>query len=131
VKLLHLATTTARLLSVAALYRELLPDVLQPQQIPAGVVPNYHVYAATCAVDRDGLVATLDAQAIQTNIYYPMPLTRQKGYRGATPALEATHAVCRQAIALPMYPEIRDAIVRTVAAAITTFAQGQARGVRS
>jgi len=131
VKLRYLDAMNARRRAVAALYRELLPDVLHPQQIPDEVVPNYHVYAATCATDRDGLIAALDAQAIQTNIYYPMPLTRQKGYRGATPALEATHAVCRQAIALPMYPEIPDAIVRTVAAAITTFAQGQARGVRS
>ena len=118
VKLRYLDAMNARRRAVAALYGELLPDVLQPQRIPDEVVPNYHVYAATCASGRDDLIAALDAQAIQTNIYYPMPLTRQKGYRGATPALEATHAVCRQAIALPMYPEIPEATVRTVAEAI-------------
>lgn len=126
VKLRHLDTMNARRRAVADLYRELLPPVMTPQDIPAGVVPNYHVYAATCAGDRDGLVAALDARQIQTNIYYPMPLTKQKGYRGATPPLEATLAVSRRIIALPMYPEIPEATVRTVAEAI-----GRHTGARS
>ena len=124
VKLRHLDAMNARRRAAADLYREVLPDsVLSPQQIPEGVVPNYHVYAATCASDRDGLIAALAAQSIQTNIYYPMPLTRQRGYRGATPPLEATLAVCRQIIALPMYAEMSHATVRTVAAAIDRYAR--------
>lgn len=126
VKLKHLDVMNARRRAVADLYRELLPPAMQPQQIPHGIVPNYHVYAATCAGDRDGLVAALDAQSIQTNIYYPMPLTKQKGYRGATPPLETTLAVSRKIIALPMYPEIPEAIVRTVAKAIADHLEARA-----
>lgn len=119
VKLRHLDAMNVRRRAVADLYRELVPaGVMRPQQISDGVVPNYHVYAATCAADRDGLVAALLAQLIQTNVYYPMPLTKQQGYRGATPPLDAATAVSRQIIALPMYPEISEAAVRTVAAAI-------------
>jgi dTDP-4-amino-4,6-dideoxygalactose transaminase len=116
---------------VADLYRELLPAVIRPQRIPDGVVANYHVYAARCAAHRDGLIAALTAQSIQTNIYYPMPLTQQQGYRGATPALEATAAVCRDIIALPMYPEIPEATVRAVASAIAAFMQAPGRGGRA
>ena len=123
VKLRHLDSMNARRRVVADLYRELLHDVIRPQRIPDGVVPNYHVYAATCAADRDGLIAALAAQSIQTNIYYPMPMTKQKGYRGADPALDATASVCRQVIALPMYPEIPEATVRTVAEAIRRHVQ--------
>ncbi len=126
VKLRHLDAMNARRRAVADLYREILPaGFMHPQQIPEGVVPNYHVYAATCAAGRDGLIAALDAQSIQTNIYYPMPLTMQKGYRGATPVLAATAGVCARVIALPMYPEIPESIVRTVAAAITTIMRGR------
>ena len=128
VKLRHLDAMNARRRAVADLYRELLPGGIRPQEIPAGVVPNYHVYSATCASDRDGLIAALEAQSIQTNVYYPMPLTQQKGYRGPAPLLEATLAVCRRVIALPMYPEIPEATVRTVASAVTAFvATGGAR----
>ena len=125
VKLRFLDAMNARRRAVADLYREVLPDVMQPQRIPDGVVANYHVYAATCDTDRDGLIAALDAQSIQTNIYYPMPLTKQRGYRGATPALTASDGVCARVIALPMYPEIPESIVRTVGAAVTTFMRGR------
>jgi len=108
--------------AVAALYRELLADRVTPQQIATGVTPNYHVYAGICSVDRDALVAELDRQAIQTNVYYPMPLTRQAGYRGPAFAVPHACATCQQIIALPMYPEINESVVRTVASAVNGFA---------
>jgi dTDP-4-amino-4,6-dideoxygalactose transaminase len=130
VKLRHLDAMNARRRAAADRYLEVLPTSIEPQRVPAGVVSNYHVYAATAVSDRDGLVAALTAQGIQTNIYYPMPLTRQKGYRGATPPLEATEALCRRVIALPIYPEIPDAVVRTVGRAVTRFAAGTGVGSR-
>jgi UDP-N-acetyl-3-dehydro-alpha-D-glucosamine 3-aminotranferase len=121
VKLRHLDAMNARRRALADRYRTLLPPTVQPQRIADRVVSNYHVYAARCASDRDGLVAALDAQSIQSNIYYPMPITRQQGYRGASPPLDATEAVCRSVIALPMYPEMPEATVHAVAAAVSDF----------
>src|SRR5262249_52326946 len=103
------------------LYRELLADCVAPQHIATGVTPNYHVYAGLCSVDRDALVAELDRQAIQTNVYYPMPLTHQAGDRGRAFALPQASAICRQIIALPMYPEMTESVVRTVASAVNGF----------
>jgi len=121
VKLRHLDTMNARRRALADLYRAHVPAAVRPQRVADGVVPNYHVYAARCALDRDGLVAALDALSIQSNIYYVMPITRQKGYRGATPPLEATESVCRSVIALPMYPEMTETVVRAVGAAVSDF----------
>ena len=66
-------------------------------------------------------MASLDAGGIQTNVYYPMPLTAQAGYRGAAFALPVAEHVSRHIMALPMYPEIPEEYVRTTAAAINAF----------
>jgi dTDP-3-amino-2,3,6-trideoxy-4-keto-D-glucose/dTDP-3-amino-3,4,6-trideoxy-alpha-D-glucose/dTDP-2,6-dideoxy-D-kanosamine transaminase len=121
VKLRHLDRMNARRCAIADLYRDLLDGRVTPQQIAPGVTPNYHVYAATCPTDRDALVAALERESIQTNVYYPMPLTAQKGYRGPAFALDAATDVSRRIIALPMYSEIPEAVVRTVAAAVNRF----------
>jgi dTDP-4-amino-4,6-dideoxygalactose transaminase len=123
VKLRHLDTMNARRRAIAALYGDLLDERwITPQQVEADVVPNYHVYAATCVGHRDALVASLEKHdSIQTNVYYPMPLTAQKGYRGRPFALDAAADVSGRIIALPMYPELAEPIVRTVAAAVNDF----------
>lgn len=125
VKLRHLESMNERRRKVAALYAELLdPAVITPQRVADGVVANFHVYAATVRERRDELIAALERQSIQTNVYYPMPLTRQKGYAGGPYDLPQASSLCQRVIALPMYPEIPDATIRTVAAAINAFYAG-------
>lgn len=125
VKLRHLDEMNRRRRVIADLYAGLLdPKFITPQRIDAGVVGNYHVYAATVRDRRDELIAALERQSIQTNVYYPMPLTRQKGYAGGPFDLPQASSVCERVIALPMYPEIPEATVRTVAAAINAFYTG-------
>ncbi len=123
VKLRHLDALNARRRAIADLYRACLPGTVRPQHVEAEVVPNYHIYAARCAANRDELTAALDARGIQSNVYYPMPLTRQKGYSGATPPLDVTEAVCRSIIALPMYPEMPHEVARAVAAVAAHLAE--------
>lgn len=122
VKLRHLDTMNARRREIAALYETLLdPAIMTPQRVAAEVVPNFHVYASLCARNRDGLIESLDRQQIQTNIYYPMPLTEQRGYAGAPFTLPVAKNVSRHIMALPMYPEIPQAYVRQTATAINAF----------
>jgi dTDP-4-amino-4,6-dideoxygalactose transaminase len=121
VKLKHLDAMNARRRRVAGLYASLLDRSVRPQRVAADGEPNYHVYAATCACDRDALVRSLDADAIQTNVYYPMPLTRQRGYRGAAFSLPSAADVSARIIALPMYPEIPDEVVRRVASGVNAL----------
>jgi dTDP-4-amino-4,6-dideoxygalactose transaminase len=73
--------------------------------------------------DRDKLGAALKAQGIPSAIYYPTPLSKQKGYRhfpsAPTPVSEK---VSKTVISLPMHPYLdaatQDRIIETVLAAV-------------
>jgi dTDP-4-amino-4,6-dideoxygalactose transaminase len=73
------------------------------------VVSNYHVFASRFQGDRAAFMRSLEAQQIQTNIYYVVPLHLQEANRflGYKPGdLPAAEALCEAAIALPLYPEL-------------------------
>ena len=66
----------------------------------------------------------LEGAGIQANVYYPLPLYRQRGFQ-ANPqglaSLPVVEDVARRIIALPFYPEMDDSTLRTVADAVTSF----------
>lgn len=124
VKLRHLDDMNRRRAEVDAQYRRELPSQISLQHVRTDIESVYHVYCGLCASDRDGLVAYLDDKGIQTNVYYPMPLSRQPAYEKAfdrSYSLPATEDVCRRIIALPLYPEITAETVSTVCAEIAQF----------
>jgi dTDP-4-amino-4,6-dideoxygalactose transaminase len=69
--------------------------------------------------DRSKVQAALKAQGIPTAIYYPIPLSQQKGYReypaAPTPASEK---LCASVISLPMHPYLDDALIDRIATGI-------------
>lgn len=125
VKLRHLDAMNTRRRELAALYGQLLdPQFITPQAIRPSVEPVFHVYAARCKSGRDGLLAHLEKKGIQANVYYPKPTTRQAGYQAAFTRqfdLPVTESVCSDIIALPFYPELPEATLRQVAAAVNEF----------
>jgi dTDP-4-amino-4,6-dideoxygalactose transaminase len=73
--------------------------------------------------DRDALQAHLKAQGIPTAVYYPIPLTEQKGYSGYPAAPTPNCAtICKTVISLPMHPylepEVQDRVIAAVLEAI-------------
>jgi dTDP-4-amino-4,6-dideoxygalactose transaminase len=126
VKLRHLDAMNEARADRARQYNEGLPAArFAPQRIAANVRNNWHVYQARVLdSSRDALVAHLDAKGVQSNIYYVVPHHLQPafaflGYKeGDLPSVEA---LCRQAIALPLYPEIDPQIVDQVIAQICGF----------
>lgn len=89
--------------------------------IAAGSVSCWHLFVVRCG-RRDELMAGLAAAGVETAIHYPVPPHLQPAYaelgygEGSFPVTEALH---RQALSLPIGPDLSDAEVSTIIAAIT------------
>jgi dTDP-4-amino-4,6-dideoxygalactose transaminase len=69
--------------------------------------------------DRDKLQADLKAKGIPTAVYYPIPLSAQKGYAHFPSApVPVSERICKTVISLPMHPyldeETQDRIIEAV-----------------
>jgi len=85
--------------------------------------PVYHLYVVRSA-ERDALAAHLREQGIGTGVHYPVPVHQQPAYAhlGYGPgSLPATEAAAREVLSLPMYPDLAEAAVDGVAAAIREY----------
>lgn len=125
VKLLYLDEINDRRIKIATHYTELLDSYyIRPQKIAHGVNPVFHVYSCKCAERRDELVTYLEANNIQSNVYYASPITDQKAYYKYYARqfdLPVTHLTCKSIIALPFYAEIDMSIVELVSDCINNF----------
>jgi dTDP-4-amino-4,6-dideoxygalactose transaminase len=126
VKLRHLAVWTARRRALAALYlEELRGSALGLPQEQPGAEAVYHLFVVRHP-DRDALAARLKERGIGTLIHYPIPLHLQPAFaslgarRGDFPVAERAAS---EILSLPLYPEMSDAQVRTVAAAVRELAR--------
>jgi len=130
VKLKHLESWTEARRSRAASYSRALGDapITPPVERP-GVRHVYHVYVVRSS-DRDGLRARLTDAGIQTGVHYPIPVHLQPGYRdlgysaGDFPVAERAAG---EVLSLPIYPELTDAQIETVAAICRASVTAQAR----
>ncbi len=120
VKLRHLDDGNARRRAAAARYDRLLAGapVVRPQVRPEAA-PVFHQYVVR-SDRRDDLRAHLQGAGIGTLIHYPVPVHRQPAYArfAAHAALPETEAAAREVLSLPLYPEIPDADLGRVAAAL-------------
>ena len=124
VKLPHLAAWTARRQAIAARYLAglTLADVRLPEQ-PAYGKSVFHQFTIRHP-RRDALRAHLTKQEIGTDLIYPVPLHLQKCYahlgrgRGSFPIAEKAADTC---VSLPIFPELTDAQIEHVIAAINSF----------
>jgi dTDP-4-amino-4,6-dideoxygalactose transaminase len=125
VKLPHLDRWNRQRQAAAARYDELLTDVpLLPFSPSTPGEHVYHLYVVR-TVERDRVREALAARGIETGLHYPRPIHlldafASLGYRpGAFPNAET---LAREALSLPMYPEItseqQERVVSALAAAI-------------
>jgi dTDP-4-amino-4,6-dideoxygalactose transaminase len=86
----------------------------------------WHCYVIEVA-RRDQVRAHMNAAGIDTAVHYPVPVHLQKAYAslGYKPGdLPVTEALCQQCLSLPMYPELTDAQLVAVAAALRSATAG-------
>jgi len=126
VKLTRLDADNARRRAIAAAYDAALAGtgLLAPTRDPRAE-HVFHQYVVR-AEARDALRDRLKEAGIGTNIHYPVPVHLQPAYAGRVAlgpgGLPETERAAREVLSLPMYPQLADAQVAEVAAAIRRLA---------
>lgn len=120
-KLPHLAKDNERRREIAARYDEALRggSLVPPARIP-GTLHAMHLYVLECE-ERERLQEQLKERAVATARHYPAPVHLQPAYQGRIrggDSLQATEALYRRIVSLPMYPELTDNEVKQVADAL-------------
>lgn len=122
VKLKHIDAYNAKRRRNAMLYNEFLsaPGIQTPFESKDGT-HVYHQYTIKIR-NRDKVKEKLDAARASSMIYYPVPLHLQAAYRdlGMKPgSLPVTEQVAKEVLSLPMYPELTEEQIRSVAVTVT------------
>jgi dTDP-4-amino-4,6-dideoxygalactose transaminase len=126
IKLRKLPEWNARRVAIARYYNERLKGsgAVTPE-IPEGGRHVFHCYVIRVpGARRDPLRQYLSERGIGTGVHYPVPIHLQEasaflGYRlGDFPV---TERIAGEVVSLPMYAELTDAQVDTVASAVTEF----------
>lgn len=123
-KLPHLLENNELRRQHASRYNELLAGL--PVVTPTERPENQHIYHLYViqAPRRDELQAWLKERGIGTGIHYPVPIHLQNamgnlgGKKGLFPV---TEKIVDQILSLPLYPELTDDAIRTVASSIRDF----------
>jgi dTDP-4-amino-4,6-dideoxygalactose transaminase len=137
VKLPHLNGWSAARRAVADFYREEFNHrgltnrlTLPPEPYRKRGLTNHHIYHQYVirTPERDALQKHLAQREIGSAIYYPLGLHEQQcfahlGYRKGD--LPETERAAREALALPIYPELTRDMQREVVGAIAEFFQNQ------
>jgi dTDP-4-amino-4,6-dideoxygalactose transaminase len=95
-----------------------------PLTLPARRAETTHVFHqyVVRSPGRDALRAALGDRAIGANIHYPVPVHRQPAYAGrlaiGPSGLGETERAAREVLSLPIYPQLADAAVERVIAAV-------------
>ncbi|MFA6091828.1 MAG: DegT/DnrJ/EryC1/StrS family aminotransferase [Elusimicrobiota bacterium] len=125
IKLRRLSAWNDARAAVAAIYRKELAatPVSMPAEDADGLRHVYHLFTMR-APKRDALMEQLKKAGISTAVYYPVPLHLQPAFKdlgykeGAFPESEKA---CREALSLPMYPELGKERAMRVCAEIRRF----------
>ena len=108
------------------LYKELLDaEHYTFQHIKHEVYSVHHVLGLKIEnFPRDGLVEYLVKNDIESNVFYPMPLSKQTGYKKhytRTYDLPKCEDLTRKVIAVPFYPEIESLSIEKVCACLNSY----------
>lgn len=120
VKLGRLDEWNERRRDAAALYDELLAGGVRTPEVLAGRDHVYHIYAVRVE-ERDRVLAGLADAGITAGVHYPVPVHLQPCYGGlgyGPGDFPVTESLAATELSLPMYPEIGEENVRTVAGAL-------------
>lgn len=128
-KLPHLERWVAARRANASAYRAALLEASVAGRVGLPVVErsgDRHAWGhfVLRALDRDALALFLGERGIATEVYYPVPLHQQPCVAEPRVRLPEAEAWSREALALPVHPELPDGAATYVAQAIAAFYAG-------
>ena len=92
-----------------------------------GATHVFHQYVVRTE-KRDAVQAALTARGIATNIHYPVPVHLQPAYQGRVAlgpsGLPHSERAAREVLSLPMFPQLGDAQVTRIIAALRAISSG-------
>ncbi|MDG0866450.1 DegT/DnrJ/EryC1/StrS family aminotransferase [Candidatus Lucifugimonas marina] len=125
-KLEHLDEWTERRQQIARRYTAVLDEISSatpPLELPEAR-HVFHKYVLTAGADRDRLKKHLAAAGVGTMIHYASPLHREPmfaEYLNTESSFPEADRLSREALSLPMYPELDDTDVDHVCDQLTRF----------
>jgi dTDP-4-amino-4,6-dideoxygalactose transaminase len=123
VKLEGLDRDNKKRAEIAAVYNERLGGVELVLPLTREAATHvYHLYVVR-SKKRDALLRYLREKGVGASVHYPVPVHMQPAYKGVRggDGLSVTEAVADEIISLPMYPELGEEEVQTVASAVKEF----------
>ncbi|MFH1123581.1 MAG: DegT/DnrJ/EryC1/StrS family aminotransferase, partial [Pseudomonadota bacterium] len=127
VKLKYLNENNQKRMGVARAYDQALSGSnLVPPWTASGATHVYHQYVVRCPDPpaRKTLIDFMLKHHIQTAIHYPLPVHLQPAYRHRTRTIDSllnTEVACRTILSLPMFPELTQAHLDHIVAALEDF----------
>ena len=123
VQLRHLDADNAARQRLAAIYtKELGTSGLILPHTAAWAQSVFHLYVVRCAEGRDALMHFLRNKGVGTAIHYPQPVHLQPAYKArsilAPMGLSATEEIMHELVSLPMFPQLGEAEVARICAAV-------------
>jgi dTDP-4-amino-4,6-dideoxygalactose transaminase len=129
VKLKHLDTYSGNRKKAASFYSEKLSPLanIQTPVIASFTDHVFHQYTLRILDGtRDQLKAHLDSKEIPNNIYYPVPMHKQKAFEkfAANLSLPVTEKLSTEVVSLPMHSELDDEQLTFITNQIISFYNG-------
>ena len=125
-KLDHMDEWTDRRQQIARRYTAVLDEIssaIPPRELP-GSHHVFHKYGLTAGNKRNRLRKHLSDAGIKTMVHYSPPLHTEpifSGYIGPEDRLPEAERLSKEALSLPIYPELADSEVDYVCEQLTTF----------
>lgn len=130
IKLKYLETYHNRRIKIATTYNKLLnslgSDLLEIPQVHDDLRCIFHQYVVRVKDGhRDFLKDFLHKKGVETAIYYPLGLHKQKCFsRFEFQPLENTERACEEVLALPIFPELTESEIEYVTKCIDEYFKG-------
>lgn len=132
-QLAHLDERNERRRHNAARLSKGLHGYLTPH-VPEGRQHVWHQYTVRLPGERDRVAAALRERGIETMIHYPIPVHRQAYLQRIVPGAErqrlpVTDRLADEVLSLPVRPDLSDAELEAIVAAVRELATPQGAGV--